>query len=202
MFNRLQRRLSAQYGRRRHHTAHGGTSTPSATWRFKGSQLTLSGQSDDAPLTIVMQAREAQRWRDAEQVSRAVWAPDHFETQMTEAKRATQELFYEFGNQAIITWGAQRKGSPLGVRLKSVSIPTAARGIDREMVSLRFLYFTRGHDDVVMAQSRRQADMDVEVRVIPVEGDAGRSFALRLVARAIRGNAQGRVLYSGAQRLQ
>ena len=75
-------------------------------------------------------------------------------------------------------------------------VPADLAQLWRERIS-----FIRGYWEVAAARTRRRADVDLELKVVPTVRNGSRGFAMQLEARALNGRGRGRVLYSATRRI-
>jgi hypothetical protein len=125
----------------------------------------------------------------------AQWSPTHFPLVVTQTKFTAENLLYDFGNQQFLAAGARRKGAPLTLRLANVDVPNGVEGVSSELLFTRFFWFARGHSDVRIGQTAKNADVDLSMRILPTTANGERLYSLRIEARAARGKSRGKLLY-------
>lgn len=204
-YRSVRRQLVTQYGGQWHGTARttAGRVVRKTTWRRTDSRVTLRSLRNGRVIVRIRrhQGRKQQQPVQAPVFERAMWSPSQYNPSATRAKIVAEELLAEFGDQRVISQGARRKGAPIGVRLKTIEIPANAVGIDSYLIHQRFIRFIKGYWEVALARTRRRADVDLELKVVPTLHNGSRGFAMQLEARALNGRGRGRVLYSATRRI-
>ena len=138
----------------------------------------------------------------SEEPEDAVWSPTNFPVLVTQTKFVAEELLNDFGNQSFLSWGAKKKGAPITLRLSNIEIPAGLDGVGSDLLFSRFLWFTRGNGDIQIGRNPKHADVDVSMKIVPTTANGERIFSLRVEARATRGRAKGKLLYSKSRLIQ
>lgn len=114
----------------------------------------------------------------------------------TSAKEAVENLLDDLGEHPLVRDGAKRKGKPLHIKLGQLDLGKVA-GVDATLVKRRFLQFVSGHWDMNSVEQSREADLEVNITLVPSMSGGKKIYTVELNAvapnmEAVRGQRKQR----------
>jgi hypothetical protein len=174
------------------------------TWTAQGKRFQLAGAyGEERGVKLVLsrhvQTNELADVEESDSEQRH-WAVNNSSGVALQARQAADHLLNDFGEQEVVIKGARQKGTPITVRLRNVKLPKNVEGLSAGVISSRFEKFVRGHWDV--EGEEREADLELNIEIVPVVAGSRTTFVMRLDAVVARGKERGTTLYSATQQLE
>jgi hypothetical protein len=181
------------------------TQKDATIWANEGVKIEIEATYGDKRGLVVSVARDPHSEYVGEVASvtdTQAWAVRDTTTLTLATRAAAESLLDDFGDQQTIVEGARKKGAPINVRLKSVTMPAALAANAKAAVQERFNRFANGDWDVNAVADAAQADVDLVIEVVPVPNAPTESYQMRLSALIAHGTRSGKTLYSATLAIQ